>query len=68
MTVFLTVLLVLALLVFPVGYICERRLWNKGKCICGSKWESFDVDSQGCRGYKCRKCDRTIWISHPFID
>lgn len=48
-----------------LGFILEKRSWNKGKCRnCGGSWVKFDVDSQGGRGYKCI-CGKTIWISYP---
>ena len=44
------------------GY--EKRKWNNGICPeCHSIWESFDMDSQGGRGYKCA-CANYIWISY----
>lgn len=47
----------------------ERKLWNNGKCPkCGERWKNFDTDSQGGRGYKCPKCDRTIWMSYNSVD
>ena len=46
----------------------EKRDWNGGACRCGAAWLSFDVDSQGGRGYRCRGCRRVIWITYPFVD
>ena len=46
----------------------ERRTWNRGQCKCGSPLEYFDTDSQGGRGYVCRSCNRTVWISYPWVD
>lgn len=47
----------------------ENRAWNGGTCRrCGTKWRSFDQDSQGGRGYNCESRDHTIWISYPWID
>ena len=43
----------------------DDRDWNGGACHeCGDWWESFDMDSQGGRGYRCG-CGRSIWISYP---
>ena len=46
----------------------EKQLWNSGLCAKGHKWASFDVDSQGGRGYVCRVCNppygKRIWISY----
>lgn len=41
----------------------DEKDWNKGYCNkCWTKWKSFDIDSGGDVGYKC-KCGETIWIS-----
>jgi hypothetical protein len=38
----------------------ERQQWNGGNCPdCGSRWESFDTDSSGARGYVCKGGHRT---------
>ena len=44
----------------------EKRDYNKGFCPhCLTIWQSFDMDSQGGRGYKCEcKPRRYIWISY----
>ena len=48
-----------------IVYLTEKRNFNNGKCVCcGEKFELFDVDSQGGRGYKCTKCNRYLWISY----
>ena len=48
--------------------VLEKREWNEGSCDrCGYPWKSFDMDSQGGRGYKC-VCVRRIWISYPGVD
>jgi len=58
--------MILVFLFFSVAcYIVDRMNWNKGKCLCGEPWYNFDTDSQGGRGYSCRKCGKTIWISYP---
>ena len=47
-----------------LAYRHEKILWNHGICAeYNEPWLSFDMDSQGGRGYKCR--DRVIWISWP---
>ena len=69
--ILLTGLLMLGLLaMIPiVGFICERRWWNGGKCPNdGIPWRYFDTDSQGGRGYTCDSCDKTILVSYPLID
>jgi len=69
MIVFPIAFFVLMISLTIIGNIMERKLWNKGKCPdCNKKWRYFDTDSQGGKGYTCDKCDRTIWISWPFID
>lgn len=43
----------------------EKKKFNNGICSeCGGKWEHFDTDSQGGRGYRCLECNRYIWISY----
>jgi len=51
-----------------VGWRLEVRDWNGGYCRCGNKWEYFDTNSQGGRGYKCRDCGAYVWISWPRVD
>lgn len=44
----------------------EARSYNDGICrCCGKKLKCFDMDSQGGRGYSCKKCDHTVWVSYP---
>ena len=50
------------------GYIYDKVKWNGGRCKCGESWEYFDTDSQGGRGYACKNCNKTIWVSYPFIE
>ena len=52
------------------GYFSEKKEWNNGHCPrCGARWECFDMDSQGGRGYKC-KCPGPAkygcWMSWGF--
>lgn len=47
----------------------EKKMWNGGVCqLCGSKFEYYDTDSQGGRGYKCQCEDLSnryrCWISY----
>lgn len=45
----------------------DIRNWNGGICIYnGLRWERFDTDSQGARGYKAG--EYVMWISWPFVD
>lgn len=45
------------------GYISDSINWNGGTCPkCGKRWEYFDSDSAGSRGYRCA-C-RHLWISY----
>jgi len=49
------------------AYRSEKETWNDGVCRDNSvKWETFDMDSQGGRGYKAGDC--YCWISWPGID
>jgi tRNA(Ile2) C34 agmatinyltransferase TiaS len=50
-----------------ITYIFEYITFNNGKCSCGGLFEYFDTDSQGGRGYSCKKCHKTLWISY-FVD
>lgn len=56
----------LVLLVVPpyFQYRWEKRQWNDGTCPkCGTPWRSFDMDSQGGRGYNCETRCSSMWIS-----
>lgn len=63
-------MLVLIFLAIVVGGVVwarneEKKAWNGGVCAkCGGKWQSFDTDSQGGRGYNCASNKHTIWISY----
>jgi hypothetical protein len=47
-----------------VGYRFDKKKWNNGVCPkCGNKWESQFLDSQGGRGYICRRCNKGMVIS-----
>ena len=44
----------------------EAKGWNGGNCKeCGTKWENFDMVSQGGRGYHCQ-CEKrhSFWTSY----
>jgi hypothetical protein len=42
----------------------EKNIFNNGICNkCSGRWEFFDIDSSGARGYKC-SCGKYIWISY----
>ena len=56
--------LVFIVLVSTVGISADALDWNHGVCKKnGLPWKSFDMDSQGGRGYNAG--DETIWISWP---
>ncbi len=43
----------------------EKRIWNGGfHAKCWGPWVSFDVDSQGGRGYNCATCGKSMWVSY----
>jgi len=43
----------------------EKKDWNNGKCPnCSTKWNLFDYDSQGGRGYNCPSCNNYMWASY----
>ena len=43
----------------------EKKEYNNGICPkCGGKFELFDYDSQGGRGYCCDKCGHKTWVSY----
>lgn len=45
----------------------ERKEWNGGICReNGKRWELFDMDSHGHRGY--RAGNKYTWITYPGID
>ncbi len=42
----------------------EVKGWNGGYCTeCGCRWENFDMDSQGGRGYICEN-HHFFWASY----
>ena len=48
----------------------EKKEWNGGICReTGTRWELFDINSQGGRGYVTRTGERKVtWISWPGVD
>lgn len=62
---FIPILLLLLILTgCLIGIYVEKRDYNNGICPkCGTKLTHFDNDSQGGRGYTCRKCGYTTWVS-----
>lgn len=53
-------------LLFSIG---EYKTFNKGVCKnCGGPLVCFDMDSQGGRGYICKNCRFTTWVSYPWVD
>jgi hypothetical protein len=56
----ITILIIIAIFIIIMSFYdihCEKKDFNKGICPrCGSKLYLFDIDSQGGRGYCCRKC------------
>jgi hypothetical protein len=68
LVVILSTVFVLSLLVW-YGASSERRAFNGGVCpTCKKPLRWFDTDSQGGRGYSCRDCDYTCWVSYPWVD
>lgn len=63
-------ILVIAFIAFIYFAIhSEKKSFNNGICpYCNIKLRCFDMDSQGGRGYTCKKCDYTTWASYPSVD
>ncbi len=52
-----------------IGITLEKKGYNGGRCPrCGKKLVYFDTDSQGGRGYTCRRCNYTTWVSYSCVD
>lgn len=65
----LLILLILCFVPAVVGVLLERKDWNKGRCPeCGKEWVCSGTDLAGDRRYYCKECERSIWISYPWID
>lgn len=64
-----TVIVILAIAGVLVGIYIEYKDFNNGVCPkCGNPLMPFDTNSQGGRGYCCRKCVYFTWISYDWID
>lgn len=64
-------IVLVVLIIFGIlgGMYLEYKSFNKGICPkCGKHLIHFDTDSQGGRGYCCRKCVYFTWISYDWID
>lgn len=69
----LPIQLLLPILIFVllmrIGITLEKQDFNNGICPrCGDELESFSADSQGGRGYICRCCNYTTWVSYKCVD
>ena len=69
----MVMVLIVAMLIFIISGIIaakiEEKNFNNGVCSnCNSKLINFDRDSQGGRGYTCKKCDYTTWVSYNRVD
>lgn len=65
----IVVWLILAVGIPLIGISLEKKAFNNGFCPeCGSRLEYFDTDSQGGRGYCCRKCNYHTWVSYDTVD
>lgn len=64
--VVLIICIIIISIISAFGYYTDYISFNNGKCIrCGYPLELFDKDSQGGRGYKCKKCGFQVWASWP---
>lgn len=44
-------------------YRREKRIWNNGRCRCGSSWIMVQNDNYGPKVYRCNKCYEYIAIT-----
>ena len=60
------VLLIAAvIMIITVARWSEARKYNHGICPkCRNRLQLMDEDSQGGRGYICRKCGYVTWCSY----
>lgn len=66
MYIFLMLLMVLFSSFLAWAWVNDYKEWNHGlHRDCGTPFVLFDHDSQGGRGYTCRKCHYYLWISYP---
>ena len=50
-------------LFFTIGYLVNKKIYNKGICRkCGGKMKYFDTASNFSNGYYCEKCHNTEWV------
>lgn len=67
--VYTVLILAIGLCCLFIGIRLETMYYNKGICpVCNGKYEIFDIDSQGSRGYECDTCGNVIWVSYPCVD
>ena len=69
MEILMIILFTMLIIAYVFSYTKERRHFNKGQClICDKRFSFFDTNSQGNRGYTCRTCGYTVWVSYNSID
>lgn len=69
MLALLSIIIVLCICFAITGYFSEKKAYNKGNCPnCKTELENFDMASDSSRGYVCRKCSYTTWVSYNKID
>jgi hypothetical protein len=62
-------LIVLGIVLGIIGVSSEKERFNNGRCPeCNNDFEFIGYDSQGGRGYCCRKCEHFTWVSYPSVD
>lgn len=65
LTLICIILIICLILGIIITRIKEKKAYNNGYCPnCGEKLRHFDTDSQGGRGYTCKKCGYTTWVSY----
>lgn len=60
----MSVVLVIALVIGLAAWYSRyeyKKLWNKGKCPCGTSWELIDESDYGDL-YVCPKCQANITL------
>lgn len=63
------VILIAFIVFWVLAVYFEKKSFNNGICpYCNTKLNCFDMDSQGGRGYTCKRCDYTTWVSYPSVD
>ena len=62
-------ILILGFILTSVGIILEKKSFHHGTCPhCKTLLKCFDTDSQGGRGYVCKNCNYTTWVSYRCVD